>query len=244
MPANVTLAELRTRVRDLADMQTSNQASAFVTDAELDRTINRACKQLHGKLIIAHGDDYFAVSTSGNFAGNISLFFIADFMQLVAFTATDGTRVVDVPKYTMKDIGRLQQLANTGGAPDLSQLRYRLQGSALPGGIISVLPLCSNPAYIWTVHYIKTFTPLVLPGDSFDGINGWEDWACYTSAIDLLIKEESLEQAQVLTGQRAVIDSQIDALAGSRDAGRPDVVGDTMQDFPSTQWSAGTGWGY
>jgi hypothetical protein len=71
----------------------------------------------------------------------------------------------------------------------------------------------------------------VNAGDTFDGVNGWEDWACYGAAVDMLNKEESLEQAQALQAQRAVLDSQIDALAGNRDAGMPEVVGDVMRDW-------------
>ncbi len=49
--------------------------------------------------------------------------------------------------------------------------------------------------------------------------------------IDMLNKEESLEQAQALMLVRQQLDAQIDALAGNRDAGMPEVVGDVMRDW-------------
>ncbi len=225
MAAYVTLAEMRTRARELADMQTSNQAAAFVTDAELNRAINRHIKQLYNKLIIARGDDYYAQSTSvGLIGSSISLALIA-FMQLLSLSATDGTRVVWVPKFSLKQWAELKYLENIGVA-DLGMYRYRLMGNNL-----EIRPACNNASHSFIIHYLPAFAPLVNDADTFDGINGWEDWACYGAAIDMLNKEESLEQAQGLMAQRALLNDQIEKLSGNRDAGMPEVVGDTMHDF-------------
>lgn len=227
MAAYVTLAEMRTRARELADMQTSNQAAAFVTDAELTRAINRNIKQLYQKLIIARGDDYYAQTTTIAVIGSgiILTLFSPPFMSLLSLSATDGTRVVWVPKFSLKQWAELKYLENVGVA-DLGMYRYRLMNDSL-----EIRPACNNASHSFILHYLPAFTPLVNDADTFDGINGWEDWACYGAAIDMLNKEESLEQAQGLMAQRALLDDQIEKLAGNRDAGMPEVVGDTMHDF-------------
>lgn len=231
MSATVTLSELRQRARDLADMQTSNQAQAFVTDAELDRTLNRALKQLYQKLIIARGDEYYATSTTfASVSGQATYALPATFMQLLTLAVTDGTRVLFVPKFNLKQWHELKYLENLS-SNDLSFYKYRLMG-----GNLEIRPAPKTASHTFTLYYIPAFQPLTAPGDTFDGVNGWEDWACYTAAIDMLIKEESLEQAQLLSGQRAQIEDQIAALAGSRDAGMPEVVGDSMMDW--TTYSA------
>lgn len=226
MPASVTLSDLRTRARELADMQTSNQAAAFVTDAELDRHLNRHLKSLYQKLIIARGDDYYAaVATIAAVAGQATYAVPATFMQLLQVTVSDGTRYVLVPRYNLKEWPNLRYLQQLNSS-DLGLYRYRLQGANL-----DIRPAPTTTGHTFTVHYLPAFQQLVNAGDTFDGVNGWEDWACYGAAVDMLNKEESLEQAQALQAQRAVLDSQIDALAGNRDAGMPEVVGDVMRDW-------------
>jgi hypothetical protein len=231
MPATVTLSELRQRARDLADMQTSNQAQAFVTDAELDRTLNRALKQLYQKLIIARGDEYYAKSTTFPTVANQATYSVpSDFMALLTLNVTDGTRVIFTPKFNFKQWHELKYLENLS-SNDLSFYRYRLVGPN-----IEIRPAPKLTTHTFTLYYLPAFTPLVNAADTFDGVNGWEDWACYTAAIDMLTKEESLEQAQLLAGQRNELDAQIAALAGNRDAGLPEVVGDSMLDW--TTYSA------
>lgn len=226
MPASVTLSEMRTRARELADMQTSNQAQAFVTDAELDRYLNRHLKQLYQKLIITRGDDYYAVtSTFATVANQASYTLPATFMQLLNVTVSDGTRYVLVPRFNLKEYPALRYLQGLS-TNDIGLYRYRLQA-----GNIEVRPAPTTASHSLTLHYLPAFQPLTLGTDTFDGVNGWEDWACYGAAIDMLHKEESLEQAQALMLQRQQLDQQIDALAGNRDAGMPEVVGDVMRDW-------------
>lgn len=230
MPATVAFSAMMTRVRELADMQTSNEAQAFVTDAELKRALNRNLKQLYQKLIIARGDDYYANRvtfslTAGQAEYALTLYVAADFMQLLGVDISDGTRVIPVPKFILKEWADLKYLENLN-TNDLGMFRYRLKGQ-----FMEVRPMPRTGNYTLTVHYLPAFTELVNAGDTFDGVNGWEDWACYGAAIDLLNKEESFEQAAALQAMRATIDGQIDALAGARDAGRPEFVGDIMRDW-------------
>lgn len=226
MPATATLAQMRERARDMSDMQTSSQSQAFITDAELDRIINRHLKSLYQKLITLRGDDYYATQTTFPSVANQATYAVPNnFFQLLKLIVSDGTRYWTVPRYNLEQWADLRYLQNVSSS-DLTLLRYRLTGAN-----IEVRPAPKTAGYTFTLFYLPAFAPLVNAGDTFDGVNGWEDWACYGAAIDMLIKEESMEQAAALQAQRQTLDQQIDALAGNRDAGRPEVVGDNMKDW-------------
>lgn len=226
MAANVTLAEMRERAREMADMQTSDESQAFVTDAELTRILNRHLKSLYQKLVTMRGNDYYATSVAfPSVVDQTSYALPADFFQLLKLFVSDFNRVVVVPRYNLEQWAALAQL-QINGSSDISLLRYRLTGAN-----VEIRPAPRVAGLAFSLHYLPAFQELVSPGDTFDGVNGWEDWACYAAAIDMLIKEESMEQAAALQAQRQTLDSQIEALAGNRDAGRPEVIGDTIKDW-------------
>ncbi len=226
----VTLSELQARTRELADMETLAPGSAFVDDAELTRALNRALRQLYNKLVIQRGDDYYAkTSTTQTTAGVPLVALPEDFFQLLTVIVSDGTGAfVDAPKFGVHDVAGLRTSENmiAGG---IYLYRYRLNAAGL-----ELLPT-PRAAHDVTLYYVPTCPELKLAGDTFDGVNGWEDWACYAAAIDLLNKEESFEQAAALAAARGNLDVQIQALAGTRDAGRPESVQDTRLDWASTR---------
>lgn len=235
MAANVALSELRQRARELADMETSAQASAPVDDTELNRRVNSALKQLYQRLIITRGDDYYAKSHAFPTVANQAVYAVpADFFQLLNVSVTDGSNHRDVHRWGMKDWSALRQLEQGGASSAIENYRYRIVGQSF-----EVRPQPTTAAHTFTIYYLPAFSPLVNDADTFDGVNGWEDWACYTAAIDMLTKEESFEQAQALAAVRAAIEKQIDTLAGARDAAMPERVQDVRKDWATTRrmWS-------
>jgi len=227
MAASVRLDELQPRVRELADMETSAASSHFVDDTELNRAINRALKQLYNKLILVRGDDYYATSaTIATVANQAAYALPADFFQLLGVMAYDASgNYRDLPKWSYRDLADLMNL-EVGSNSGLELYRYRLVSSN-----VEIRPQPTTAAHTLKYLYIPAMTELALAADTFDGVNGWEDWACYTAAMDMLNKEESYEQAAALAQKRAPLEQQIEALAGSRDAGRPDKVQDTRRDW-------------
>ena len=229
MPALVTLATLRTMVRELADMETATPTSHFVDDTELTSRINDALKQLYDKLILANGQEYYATSSpAALFVADTSAYTLPTgaggtppFYRLLGMRVTDGTRWADVPTWSQRDRVMLLNRTLTGGIT-IYEYRYRLQAQT-----VVVLPI-PQTAHQYVLDYVPAFVPLSLVGDTFDGVNGWERWAALTSAIDLANKEEA--DPSGLVAQRAVIDEQIQRLAGSRDQGRPERVQDARQD--------------
>lgn len=86
------------------------------------------------------------------------------------------------------------------------------------------------------VYTIRSAPELEGDGEVFDGINGWEDEAVYTTAILLLQAEESDTSALMM--ERETIRARIKGLAPKRVAGRSKVVasvwwpGSTHRYFP------------
>jgi len=227
MPALVTLAQLRTMVRELADMETATPTSHFVDDTELTSRINEALKQLYDKLILANGQEYYAVTTaSAAFTPGTGTYALptaaaTPFYRLLGVRTTDGSRWADVPPYGMRDVAMLLNRGSTGGIT-IYEYRYRLKATT-----ISFLPI-PQTAHSYVLDYVPAFVALAAVGDSFDGVNGWERWAALTAAIDLANKEEA--DPSGLLAQRSIIDEQIQRLAGSRDAGRPERIQDVRRD--------------
>ncbi|MEE9547166.1 MAG: hypothetical protein V3V65_06685, partial [Hyphomicrobium sp.] len=107
----VTLAELRSRTRELADMETSAPASAFVDDTELDRAINRSLRQLYNKLVIKRGADFYAADhIIASQVGRASYPLPANFFQLLEAMASDGNFFRSLPMWGYKDLAELERL--------------------------------------------------------------------------------------------------------------------------------------
>jgi hypothetical protein len=223
MAKSVALSALRVRTRELANMEAAVGATVFVPDDELDRRINRALEALYDKLILARGADYYVTeATFPTVAGTTTYNLASDFYQLLEIIADDGNLYVNVPMWRHQERARLLQLgvSNTSG---LHFLRYRLTPTQF-----ELLPTPQS-VYTITYRYVPAFVDLADPADTFDGVNGWHEWACLTAATGMLAKEES--DPSTLMAERAAIDQRISQLAGARDAGQPEVVQDVASDW-------------
>lgn len=127
--AAVTLATLRARARERADMVNSG----FVADTatSLDAWINEGCQELHEFLTRLYGNEYegkqYAFSTV---AGQDSYDLPADFYKLLALDVVLYGWNIDVPKFNLKDRNKYHRPINTSwgllGAP-----HYRIVGRKL-----------------------------------------------------------------------------------------------------------------
>ncbi|MBM11792.1 MAG: hypothetical protein CL759_06925 [Chloroflexi bacterium] len=205
-------------------METSAPASAFVDDTGLDRAINRSLRQLYNKLVLKRGADFYAAEkTIASEAGRASYPLPADFFQCIEVIASDGNFYRSLPQWGYKDLAELKRL-ETLTSGQMWQWAYRIVADA-----IEIRPQPQSASNEIILRYVPTLPEMTNPNDKFDGFNGFEDWACYTAAIDLLNKEESFEQAAALTAVFARLDRQLNDLAGTRDAGRPQKVQDTRK---------------
>lgn len=241
MPAgNVRLDELRQRVRELADMETSSESTHFVDGTELTRYVNRAWKQLHSKLINARGAGFFSTEATVTLLPGQAIYTEADgwpgdFFELLRGVFTDGNDYVPAATFEDEEWWKLLQLeSNASGA--LRLYRYQLK----PHGL-EVRPRPTTTGHQFLMRYVPRFEPFVADSDERDGLNGWEDWVCYTAAMDCVQKEEG--DIGPLMALRAGLDEQIETMAAHRDAGRPERVVDTRLDgVDANPWWWRTRW--
>jgi len=212
MAAPVPLSTLRTVVRELANMETTSTGN-FISSAELDRRINEAVSELYDLLLEHRGQDYYARSHPITTVAGTALYALpADFYQLLGVSCSDGSSHWEMQSWQHSELPRLLSLEVSGGWTAVA-MRYRM--------VVASLELRPAPSgvYTVTVRYVPTCTLLVNPTDTFDGVNGWEKWACLRAAIDLLSKEES--DTRELRSQLTAMSGRIAKHAGNRDAGQP-----------------------
>lgn len=212
MAATRTLAELRTEARQRADMETDD---SFIADAELTRMVNQSIRELYDLLVEALGQEYFyTTATIATVAGTTAYALPTAFYKLLGVDLSLGNgEYMELRSFQFHE--RNNTIPGLGwGYPDGP--RYRIMGANIhfrpaPTGVESIL-----------VHYIPYPTSLSGDTDTFDGINGWEEYVIVDCAAKMLEKEES--EAGPLYKRKAELMQRIQGLAGTRDAGFPESV--------------------
>lgn len=82
----------------------------------------------------------------------------------------------------------------------------------------------STAGYTVTMIYTPVLARLVNGSDTFDGVNGWEEWVILDACIKALNKEES--DVSVLMAQRQDIEAEITTMAGNRENAWPSRIVD------------------
>lgn len=213
MPRNVTLLDLRTRVRQRANMENST----FVTDSEVSSLVNEGIAGLYNLLVQARGQEYYAADTSIATVANQSVYDLpADFYQLLDITALISSETYKLKRYQMADIARLSQPGVTSPAT-LPQYRIRGQFNTTTNVVqLQILPLPTQ-VYTISIYYVPAPVLLAADGDTCDGIAGFEEWVVLDAAIRCLQKEES--DVSFLAAEREKVEARIRNLRDDRDAG-------------------------
>lgn len=211
------LSALRVEARERADMVNSG----FVQDPELNSFINASLKELYD-LLVASYQDYFLKFADTQFVVNQDTYTLPtdfyksrgidlllggvpeDFIRLKPFNFAERSRTDNIVPASRNIISRQVYIIQAGN------VRF------IPN------PASNDSFRIW---YIPHATPLVADGDTFDGINGWEDYIVVDAAIKMLQKEES--DVQVLFAQKQLLKIRIENMAEDRDAGEPKTISDS-----------------
>tara|TARA_B100000745_G_scaffold183219_1_gene120050 strand:+ start:8429 stop:9115 length:687 start_codon:yes stop_codon:yes gene_type:complete len=219
-------------------METTSGASAFCTDAEVDRHLNDGLASLYNLLIGARGEDYYAnTQVIALLTGTQRYDLDAAFFQLIGVQLYDGSNFYNPKAWNWKETAQLNAMSASNSASSVNTY-YRITGRSRPdpalyNDTITILP---PPKTGWTlsVTYIPAAPVLTANPDTFDGVSGYEEFACLSAAIKMLTKEES--DPGVLMGERAALEMRIRALAGSRDASFPEHITDTKGDWAGFGW--------
>jgi len=233
MSTVMSLSQLRTAVRQRADMVHSN----FVTDTELNSYINQSSFELYDLLIQKYGNDYF-VAPAYNFTTNgvsDSYTLPANFYKLLGVdlalsNSTDS--YVTIKPFNFAERNRYAA-PNFQSFYGITNLRYRIRGNKI---WFTPIAEANQKLRIW---YVPRMPTLDSDDDSADGISGWNEYVIIDAAIKCMQKEES--DVSVLMAQKMAITQRIEDAAENRDAGFPKTVSDTS--FSNYEWPNGSGSG-
>jgi len=213
---SVTLATMRSRVRQRADMEESE----FVQDSELNQYINSSYQELYDILVTSFEDYYTLPPVSFTIATSTDYYTLpADFYKLRGVDASlDGSTYY----YTLMPFDFLNRNRNNDNliAADYSATdrKYRIVGSR-----IYVTPADNAPGS-YRIWYVPSATVLTSDSSTLDGINGWEEYVVVDAARKCLDKEESDTRALVV--EKEALRQRIIAASARRDAGMPKSISD------------------
>lgn len=177
--ALVTLADLRLRARQSADMVNS----LLVSVAELDGYINASYAEYCDLITNAYEDHYLNDPEQFDIVSGNTFDLPSTFYKLVGLDFLDGGEWVEVKSFEWNQ--RNSNSSRSYNNRYHPKLRYRIQGNKL-----RMIPVdqATGTYRHWS---IPLFVPLVDATDEIDGYNGWEEYIVIDSAIKCLRKEES-----------------------------------------------------
>lgn len=228
----ITLAQIKLRVLDLADMQNTN----FIGDDELTFYINQAYTELYD-LIIASFEDYYMNSLQFTLSGTTDGYSMPTSiykLRGVDYNVNSGpTQWFSLNRFMFGDRNRYNTPWGLIGWYPWQNLMYSWTGS-----ILKIIPETQNAG-----TYRVWYTPYLVPLDNtinttFDPIlEQWVDLVVVGTAIKCLNKEES--DTSVLIMQKQALTQRIEGMAPNRDNNQPKYVMDSWSNYGP----GGNGWG-
>jgi hypothetical protein len=228
------LSDLVADIRHRANMESSR----FVTDKEVAEFLNQSIAELYDLIVAARGQEHFAASanlqspsTDGfTVSGQDTYALPADFYELLGVDVAMDSDTIGIKPYMFVERNRYKI---AGLWSPVQPIFYRLLA-----GNIKFIPVPSGH-YLVTTWYLPASQRLVGTYDAndmltsgtqtFDGYNGWEEYAVVDAAMKCLEKEES--DTSALMARKALLTGRINALAAQRDAGHPERVTDVTNDI-------------
>ena len=204
----VTLATLRTRARERADMP----AAGFIPDSAtgIDAFINEGVQRLHEKLCEAFSSNYTQSSSAFTVTGE-TVALPASFYKLlgVDLNLSDGTKAT-LQRF---ERGMRNVYRNAMVVPDSVCTHYELAGPNL-----RLLPTPANGT-TGTIWFLPIATVLVNTSDTVDFPNGWERYVVLYTAIQMKLKQES--DVRDLRYELEKMEAELQAIADRRDLASP-----------------------
>lgn len=222
--ADTTLEAMIASVRERSDMEATN----FVSDEELTKRINESASELYD-LLVRSNEDYYTILEEFDVPSGSNTFDLttleSPFYKLrgVDWSPDGGTTWMRVRPYQFLERDRyLTPRISSRFAP----VRYRIVKKSL-----IFLPEDSAPGH-YRVWFVPEFTPLELDLDTFDGVNGWDEFIIIKSALKCLNKEES--DTTALERELSAVIDRVTAMSTARDLSEPEKISDTRRHFRGT----------
>jgi hypothetical protein len=220
LSAPVKLEDLIQSVRRRANIENQN---AFITDSELADYINAGLVEVYDLLVEARAQDYYRSQYSFSTVGNQASYPIGqlDMYELISVDINLGNNItLSARPFMESERNRFKWYP---GWFYSMPVYYRLQGSNL-----AFIP-APSAAYSVTLNYYPTMKKLSDPSDSFDGINGWEEYAIWHAVATCKAKAD--EDPSFALARMAELKEKIAGLAADRANYDADRVHDVFADY-------------
>lgn len=218
--AAVTLATLRTRARERADMP----VAGFIADSAtgIDAFINEGVQKLWEKLIRAYGEEFVETSSTFNtVAGTSDYNLPTDLVQLYGVDIAVDQFYFALRPYNRAERNLYRNSTIGQGLWHQRKPYYKLSG--MSPGKLRLLP-APDAVYTVTVWYAPSATLLVNTSDTVNFPNGWEKYVVLYAAIQMKLKEES--DVNDLRVELQKIEQELDEITQRRNADQPHSVVD------------------
>lgn len=206
-----SLSWLRSRVRQIADMENST----FVSDSELLSYINDSAKKLHD-ILVSSNEDYSTIILPFSISSGNTSTLPSDCYKVRGIDYQYGGDWVPLRRFQFAERESFNNKTRT-----VIDLSYRLIKDT-----IYLLPedKATGSYRLW---YVPELPDLALDADTLDGKNGFEEYVILDAGIKCRIKEESDTKEMVQARDEAL--SRVTTMAQERDYGGPDRVADVRR---------------
>ena len=230
MPASISLADIRTRVLERANMLSSTGASSgFVSTAELNAIINGEAAELYEDVADSYSDQFTTSLTFAVASGTNAYAVDASVWQLVGVDRLEGSNFYPLDRCSLREVRHTSAMIWNIGC----RLRYHWASGTLYFDRVDA----SGSYRLW---YIPEYVDLAADGDTLTYPNNWFEYIFAGAAAKLLAKEESDPSVQL--GLKAQAKARIMTAASNRDVSGPETVRrmhDEYDDFYGLgYWSA------
>lgn len=172
--------------------------------------------------------NYVVLNVSGGVGGQVIAYIESDFYKCKGVWFTDGNGTepdngnwCPLRRFSWEQQNALNQSALYDGLRALPLYRIVTEGTR--DKLVISPDQLSGSYKLW---YYPAPPRLLAPADRFDGRAGWDEWIVKDVAIQLLMAEESIEQAATLKNVRDEIWQRIQLHAEDREAAQPQRIMD------------------
>lgn len=197
--------------------------SGFISDSELTIYINESLAELYDLLVARFGEDYFTKPEPFTIQtdGTEQIYSLpSDFYKARGVDLNlGGKESITLKPFMFQERNRYYNSLIYGWDENAtSRARYRIIGRKL-----WIIP---SPTGVRTIQvwYIPHAPLLAQDTDTFDAVNGWEQYLIVDTAIKMLNKEES--DVSALVYEKEKLERRIKTMASNRDAGQSWQVSD------------------
>ena len=217
----VTLAELKKRVLERADMVNSDFIDDTEGNSELVRYIQQSYRALYNIIINAFADFYVEDPVEFTLSPGESTYTLpSDFYRLVGVDFETNGNWQEIKVFNFNERNRTNNVWRRGF---VRSIRYRLMGNKLR---FTPTDQADGKYRYW---YIKKPEVPVDDTDTIDGFNGWDEYVVVDAAMKCLDKEES--DYQLLLIEREQLKNDIMSNAGTRDESGVQTVQDVNNSY-------------